>query len=157
LDGHLIPSIIMWRSAGGTNFVIDGAHRLSALMAWVHNDYGDGPLSTAFFGPEIPTRQKFLARKTRELMDQQVGSYASLQWTMQHQDTPVDRQKLLRAKNMLMTKLDLQWVEGSASVAENSFFRINGFPSVIDQTELILIKARRKPNAIATRALMRAG
>ena len=37
LDGDLIPAIIFW-GAGGNNFVIDGAHRLSALAAWVHDD-----------------------------------------------------------------------------------------------------------------------
>lgn len=34
LDGDLIPSIILWRSPiSGNIFVIDGAHRLSALIA----------------------------------------------------------------------------------------------------------------------------
>ena len=50
LDGDLIPSIILWRSPGtGNIFVIDGAHRLGALIAWVHDDYGDGNISQAFF------------------------------------------------------------------------------------------------------------
>jgi hypothetical protein len=40
LDGDLVPAIILW-GAGETVFVIDGAHRLSALIAWVQNDYGD--------------------------------------------------------------------------------------------------------------------
>ncbi|MEV0425518.1 DUF262 domain-containing protein [Micromonospora sp. NPDC050495] len=34
LEGDLIPSVIMWRSPiSGSIFVIDGAHRLSALVA----------------------------------------------------------------------------------------------------------------------------
>src|SRR5689334_4662616 len=38
LDGDLIPSIILWRSQDtGNIFVIDGAHRLGALIAWVHD------------------------------------------------------------------------------------------------------------------------
>src|ERR1035437_5370358 len=42
LDGKPIPSVIRWRSPlTGNVFVIDGAHRLSALIAWVQNDYGD--------------------------------------------------------------------------------------------------------------------
>src|SRR5947209_5295770 len=37
VEGDLIPSIILWRSPrSGNIFVIDGAHRLSALIAWVH-------------------------------------------------------------------------------------------------------------------------
>src|SRR5690242_6423416 len=39
LDGDLIPALILWQ-AGNQVFVIDGAHRLSALIAWVQDDYG---------------------------------------------------------------------------------------------------------------------
>src|SRR5215469_9290125 len=50
LDGDLIPSVILWQSPEtGNIFVIDGAHRLSALIAWVRDDYGDGETSEAFF------------------------------------------------------------------------------------------------------------
>lgn len=47
LDGDLIPATILWRSSSFI-FVIDGAHRLSALLSWVNDDYGDGNLSSAF-------------------------------------------------------------------------------------------------------------
>jgi hypothetical protein len=39
LDGELIPAVILWQSSSSI-FVIDGGHRLSALLAWVHDDYG---------------------------------------------------------------------------------------------------------------------
>jgi|SRR5665213_754982 len=41
----LVPSVILWRSARNEAFVIDGAHRLSSLIAWVNNDFGDGGIS----------------------------------------------------------------------------------------------------------------
>jgi hypothetical protein len=42
VSGDLIPAVILWQSnTSGNIFVIDGAHRLSALIAWVHDDYGD--------------------------------------------------------------------------------------------------------------------
>ena len=34
IDGDLIPAVILWNS-GPYNFVIDGAHRLGALIAWI--------------------------------------------------------------------------------------------------------------------------
>ena len=41
LDNELVPSVILWKSP--TNiFLIDGAHRLSVLVAWIRDDYGDG-------------------------------------------------------------------------------------------------------------------
>ena len=55
--------------------MIDGAHRLSALIAWVHDDYGDGEVSRRFFQNDLPDEQMRAARKTRELVNSQVGSY----------------------------------------------------------------------------------
>src|SRR5206468_17336 len=40
VDGELIPGVIVWKNKGLV-FVIDGSHRLSALIAWVQDDYGD--------------------------------------------------------------------------------------------------------------------
>src|SRR5208282_3160197 len=43
LDGEVIPAIIVWQSKKTNKvYIIDGSHRVSALMAWVNNDYGDG-------------------------------------------------------------------------------------------------------------------
>lgn len=51
----------------------------------------------------------------------------------------------------------MQWVEGDAKKAENSFFKINQQAAAIDKTELKLLRARRKPAGIATRAILRSG
>src|SRR6266480_4103274 len=39
LDNEVIPSLILWKSPSYV-FVIDGGHRLSALRAWMQDDYG---------------------------------------------------------------------------------------------------------------------
>jgi hypothetical protein len=57
VDGELIPSLILWRSALHV-FVIDGGHRLSALRAWMNDDYGDGPISIAFYGATVSQKSK---------------------------------------------------------------------------------------------------
>lgn len=158
LDGELIPAVIMWHSPlNGTVFVIDGAHRLSALMAWVHDDYGDGKISREFWGYSIAEKQKSLAKSTKKLIESEIGSYEQLSYYLLNPDKCPDDNTLRRARNMATYKIDLQWVEGSAETAEKSFFKINGNPVAIDPTELGILKARRKPNAIATRALMNAG
>src|SRR4030095_1598636 len=43
VNGDLIPSVIVWKSPTCL-FVIDGGHRLSAIRAWIEDDYGDGPV-----------------------------------------------------------------------------------------------------------------
>ncbi|MDY6938270.1 MAG: DUF262 domain-containing protein [Cyanobacteriota bacterium] len=46
LDGDLIPAIILWRSSSSYYFVVDGSHRISSLIAWINDDYGDKKIST---------------------------------------------------------------------------------------------------------------
>src|SRR5271157_4345635 len=52
VDGEVIPSLILWK-APRYIFVIDGGHRLSALRAWMENDYGDQKISQEFYRSEI--------------------------------------------------------------------------------------------------------
>lgn len=157
LDGDLIPALIMWRSPRtGTNFVIDGAHRLSSLIAWVHDDYGDGELSRPFFSNMLESAQMKAAKKTRSLMSE-IGNYRDLIKYPSKPEAAPTPEALRRARNMGSFTITLQWVQGDARAAEKSFFRINQSAAEIDPTELELIKARRKPSAIATRALIRAG
>src|SRR5689334_1342473 len=90
-------------------------------------------------------------------MESQIGAYPKLKYIAANPDKAPDANTLRRARNIGTFKIDLQWVEGNAATAEKSFFKINGSASPIDPTELSIIKARRKPNAVATRALMNAG
>ena len=63
IDQQLIPAIILWRNANSSTFVIDGSHRLSALAAWVNDDYGDGKISKEFYDGRIPMRKLKLQKK----------------------------------------------------------------------------------------------
>ena len=53
-------------------FVIDGAHRISALIAWVLDDYGDGTISKMFFDSIIPGAQNDNAEKTRRYIKKKI-------------------------------------------------------------------------------------
>lgn len=74
INGELIPAVILWQNRE-LLFVIDGSHRLSALIAWVHDDYGDGPRSQEFFNHTIPDEQLKVAQRTRQMVEQEFGSY----------------------------------------------------------------------------------
>src|SRR3989344_5950659 len=54
LDCDLIPAIILWQSPSPNIFIIDGSHRISALKAWIDDDYGDGKTSKLFYDSAIP-------------------------------------------------------------------------------------------------------
>jgi len=156
IEGDLIPAIILWRSSGGYLFVIDGSHRLSSLSAWVNDDYGDGEISKMFYDGVIPDEQIEMAAATRKSIEQSVGSYSDYKLALTHPDK-VAPQTVANAKNLGALAIQLQWVEGDASKAENSFFKINQQAAPIDKTELKLLKTRRRPNSIAARAIIRSG
>jgi hypothetical protein len=155
LDGDLIPALILWQ-AGSNIFVIDGAHRLSALIAWVHDDYGDGETSKRFFDGIIPEDQITAAVYTRNLVRRKLGSYQDHKFAIQFPEK--SKPEILgRARRLGAHAIQLQWVKGDASKAEDSFFKINQSASPIDKTELRLLKSRTFPNALAARAIVRSG
>lgn len=156
VEGDLIPAIILWRSTGGYLFVIDGSHRLSALSAWVNNDYGDGEISKLFYDGRIPDEQIEIAEETRKLVNKVVGSYKDFRLALSHPEK-VSPEIVKYAKNLGALAIQLQWVEGDASKAESSFFKINQQAAPIDKTELKLLESRKKPNSIAARAIIRSG
>ncbi len=153
LDNEVIPSLILWKSPSYI-FVIDGGHRLSALRAWIEDDYGDGALSGAFYKTEISDDQKRIAKRARKLIEQKVGRYSTLK---SHVDSLSDSSVTRRAKVLFTRALALQWVQGSPLVAESSFFKINSQGTPLDEIERSLIENRRKPIAISARAILRAG
>jgi Protein of unknown function DUF262/HNH endonuclease len=156
LDGDLIPSIILWRSDTGNIFVIDGAHRLGALIAWVHDDYGDGKISRTFFENRIPAEQAEAAEKTRTIIKKTIGTYEEMNQALKNpSNSPEDRVR--RARNLSAFAVPLQWIIGDATKAESSFFKINQLAAPINETELKILESRGRPNALAARAIIRAG
>lgn len=157
LDEELIPSLILWKAPNRNIFVIDGAHRLSALIAWVNDDYGDNPISEAFFGKDnIPAAQRKAAKVTRDLIKEEVGHYADLKKYIQNPEG-AGRNQLLRARNIPSVLIPNQTVRNDAAHAEASFYRINQGGAVIDALEGEIIWARGRPEALAARAILRSG
>jgi hypothetical protein len=153
VSGDLIPSVILWQSdTNGLIFVIDGAHRLSALVAWVHDDYGDRELSNAFFEGNISSEQKSLAQETRNLVAQRIGSYTEIK----HATNPTPERANF-ASNIATVGITLQWVRGDAARAYHSFHTINTEQTPISDLEVRIIRDRKCANVISTRALIQAG
>jgi hypothetical protein len=156
IEGDLIPAIILWRSKGSYIFVIDGSHRISALASWVNDDYGDGTISKLFYDGVIPEDQIEIAEATRTIVRKKVGPFSDYQLALNHPDK-VTAEIVSRAKNLGAIAIQLQWVTGDAKTAEQSFFKINQQAAPINPTEFRLIKARRKPNGLAARAIINSG
>jgi hypothetical protein len=148
-SGGLVPAIILWRSPQNYLFVIDGAHRLSSLIAWIQDDYGDKERSRSFF-TEIPEAQKEIAERTRALVNTAVGPWDRLSSALVKNDLEyIEAARVLTGctlkVQMLPTKDVIQ--------AENAFFKINEQGEPLSETDRILLHSRRCPNAIAARAV----
>lgn len=154
IQDDLIPSVICWQSEARLSFVIDGAHRLSAIIAWLLDDYGDGDVSKTFYGHTVPDDQFKIATKTRLLINNSVGSYKQFR---EETVTPGKHPHVSKnVRNIAHAKIPLLWVTGSDwKKAERAFFVINQSAVQIDPTELAILNARSEPNAIAARAIVR--
>jgi hypothetical protein len=155
IKGELVPAVILWKNRE-LLFVIDGSHRLSALIAWVRDDYGDKDLSQQFFNHTVPEEQIKVATRTRELINTSIGSYAM------HKDAIINPAAygpdiVSRARALGSLPLQLQMVRGDSATAEAAFIRINRKAVNISPPELELIEKRKRPQTIAARAIIRRG
>ena len=155
LTGDLIPAAILWQNPSYT-FVIDGAHRLSSLAAWINDDYGDGDISKRFYDSALPEEQLDIAAKTRTSVNKKLGSYKDHILALESPEK-VKPEVLAAAKRLGVLSIQLQWVEGDATKAEHSLVKINQLASPIDSTEMKVLQARRTPIGIAARAIARSG
>lgn len=151
---ELVPSVICWQSAARLSFVIDGAHRLSAIIAWILDDYGDKESSLSFYNQHIAPKQKKIAQETRQLIDGTVGAYRDLKVEAQRPGTYPRLSE--RARALGHATIPLLWVQDAdPAKAEQAFTTINRKAVQIDPTELQILQARFRPNAVASRAIVR--
>ncbi len=152
--GELIPSVILWQSNADI-YVIDGAHRLSAILAWIHNDFGDGIFSKKHFNNRIPEEQAVIATRTRAELNKAVGSFADYKAARNHIPENLFGEQVIR---VFTSGLFIQWVKAAdAAAAEASFFKINQAITPLDPTERRILKSRESAHAISSRAIVRGG
>jgi len=157
VHGDLIPAIILWRSTiSGYIFVIDGAHRLSTLIGWINDDYGDGKISKQFYEGIISEEQIDISENARRIIRKKIGPYNDFRLALTNPDK-VNPTIVQLSKNLGALAIQLQWVEGDINTAEKSFLKINQQAAPIDPVELKLLESRKKPNCIAARAIIKSG
>lgn len=156
INRQFIPAVILWQNANALTFVIDGAHRISALMAWINDDYGDGQISAEYFNNQISDEQKAVAKAARTKIDKEIGPFSKYMDSIKSpQKYTEDFRRLAFALNSF--SFDIQWIDGDVTNAEQSFFNINQKAVPISSTEIAILSGRNKANCIATRAITYAG
>jgi hypothetical protein len=156
VNGDLIPAVVCWQSASRLTFVIDGAHRLSAVMAWLQDDYGAGDDSVKFYNNNIPLDQRKVHDKTKALVDERIGSYKNVK---AETEIPGSNPQLTSAARSLASSgIPLLWVKGNDhKKAERAFLTINQSAVQIHPTEFTILNSRSQPNAISSRVIVRNG
>jgi hypothetical protein len=156
---QVIPSIIMWSSKdSGYDFILDGAHRISVVMAWLTDDWGDKLSEEEYGGDEqIVAEIKSAARVVREHVNLKIGSFASYEAANTEferivekgEDAPkkvMDPRTFEKAQFFRKLKsghgFHILWVYGDYETAEKSFLKINKSGKILDEWETKLIENR---------------
>jgi hypothetical protein len=75
-----LPSIVLWRGPDGSRYVVDGGHRISTLIAWVKDDWGDRLPSGAYKDKAQESVSKVAANRVRTLLKERgVGTFNDYQ------------------------------------------------------------------------------
>lgn len=153
VSNELIPSIILWKNENNLIFLIDGAHRISAICAWINDDYGDGEISRQYYDGFIPDEQLRIATSVREKINTVVGPYREYK-NKSISSRGADFEKKLN--NLGSIGVSIQWVFGDSRKAEESFVKINQKSTPIGDRELEIITNRDQSYAACTRLILRA-
>lgn len=155
VEGDFVPAVILWRSQSNDLFVIDGSHRLSSLIAWINDDYGNGQISRQAF-THVSEQQQEIHSKTRELVIEAVGPYDMLSKALVLTNLP--EKYVENGKKLVHAGIRVQDLENTdAGKAERSFFKINEQGVPLSETEKLMLHSRFCPNAIAARAISQRG
>lgn len=139
LDDGLIPAIILWETNDGDILIIDGAHRISSLIAWVNDDYGKINVSTINSHHEIS-----------DYFNDKIGNYKEIK---KSKDERYKRIKQIVAKK----SVPIQWVIGDYDKVKESFIRINEQGVTLSNDEKELIQKDKLPASKLSRAILSQG
>jgi hypothetical protein len=172
LRRRIIPSIILWRSSEtGFVYVLDGAHRLSVLRAWMADDWGD---RAGDFYSKSENHREIIAAATaaRAAVNENVGpfseyieSHAEWEQIALAGGAPLQSMASNRAEKVRFyldafnsnRTLHAQWEDGDYAAAEESFLAINRQGEPLDDIESLLIEYRNSSLARVIMAIASAG
>ena len=158
LEQQVVPSVIMWLSPDGEQYVLDGGHRISVLLAWIKDNWGDRVSSAEFNDPNLERNSKDAALRVRELMRQKgFGTFdeyktAEERYTQllsagrdpesEMDSTSVGYAKLARKWESVNIGFPVLWVKGNYEKAEESFLKINKRGRQLSEWETKLVENR---------------
>ncbi|WP_160680891.1 DUF262 domain-containing protein [Clostridium sp. C8-1-8] len=155
---QVIPGVIFWlNTKTGHIFVLDGAHRLSVIRAWLIDDWGDTQEAQQY--GYVEEDELVAAKRIRESIKNEIGSYKECSVARNEfkklvncRLNPVDvldsetESKGRFAYNLSTSfRIPIQWVTGDYEVAEQSFININMGGTPLSKEEVTYLNNRRSP------------
>jgi Protein of unknown function DUF262 len=161
VNGRIIPSIILWQNKeNGLIYILDGAHRLSVIRAWMKDDWGDR--AGTYYERRDRELVKRIADTVRTLANMKIGAFTEYERAF-NQFVVIGEQGGVQKNEMsakhfsqalfyssAMVKhhtLAIQWEHGDYESAEQSFLRINRKGQALDPWEATLIEYRHSSYA----------
>jgi hypothetical protein len=158
LKEQVVPSVIMWLSPEAFQYVLDGGHRISVLIAWVEDDWGDKLRADEYKDEILATNAARAARQVRELLKRRgIGSFKEyLAAARRYQELrtqgkspeqnmdarSLDYARIVRKWNAVNMGFPIQWVKGDYESAEKSFLKINKTGRQLSEWETKLVENR---------------
>ncbi len=158
LEERVVPSVIMWLSPENFQYVLDGGHRISVLLAWIQDDWGDRLSADDYSDPVIEENNKEAARVVRELLrnrgigtfkeyDEAEEEYFRLIDSDKSPEQELDARALRYAEkarrwSAVSVGFPILWVKGDYVVAEQSFLKINKTGRRLSEWETKLVENR---------------
>lgn len=169
LSERVVPSVIMWLSPDNFQYVLDGGHRISVLLAWIKDNWGDKLSEDAYRDATVQDNIRKAAQRVRELLRQkQIGffeeyitaeqMYVDLaekgQIPEQAMDfTSLNYAKLVRRWDAINIGFPILWVSGDYEKAEESFLKINKTGRSLSDWETKLVENRSSSFARAVMSI----
>jgi hypothetical protein len=169
VQAWLIPHIILWKQPGSKNrYVIDGAHRISVVKAWMCDDWGDSPRAKKYYTRQNQEEIEKIAEYTRDLVERTIGNFKELQSELSVFDdlSDMDKMSIPEHKRAILQffhfieddGLPIHWADDkSYEQVAQSFVRINRGGQPLGDFEVYLIENRKSSYVRSIMAIAGAG
>lgn len=171
LNEQVVPSVILWLNPESLWYVLDGGHRISVLLAWINNDWGDRRPLGDYRDKTLEKASRAAGARVRELLAQrQIGPfeeymkasrrYRNLRASGSDPDQimaadELHYAKLVRRWQSINMGFPILWVRGDYEKAEESFLKINKSGRQLSPWETTLVENRRSSFARAVMSIAR--
>ncbi len=171
LTEQVVPSVILWLNPESLWYVLDGGHRISVLLAWLRDDWGDRRPAQDYKDESLEKNSKEAGRRVRELLKKhQIGPFEEYlqahrrykDLTLHGKDVTLEMSteeityaKLVRRWQSVNMGFPILWVKGDYEKAEESFLNINKSGRQLSPWETTLVENRRSSFARAVTSVAR--